>query len=368
MIELADNQNEAKIKVIGVGGGGCNALDRMISSGLRGVEFIAANTDAQALQRGKAKKTILLGTGLGAGGNPDVGRKTALESQDEIANELTGTDMVFVTAGMGGGTGTGGAPIIAKIARELGVLTVSVVTKPFHFEGKKRMLQAEQGIRELKEVVDTVIIVPNQRLLAMAEKNTAFFQGTFKMADEVLLHAVQGISEVITKPGLINVDFADVRTVMSERGPVLMGIGVGKGDFAAKDAVNSAICSSLLEDSAARIEGAKGVLFNVSGGTSLTLHQIHEAASIVRDTVHEDANIIFGAIYDEQLVDEVRITIIATGLDKEAAAKKDDHVINFDVSECKRRAEAIGASGKRSFKIRQDEDRDVPAFIRYQAD
>ncbi len=368
MIELANDKNGAKIKVVGVGGGGCNAVDRMITAGLRGVEFITVNTDAQALQRSQAKRTILLGAGLGAGGNPIVGKKTALDSHDEISKELTGADMVFITAGMGGGTGTGGAPVIAGIAKEMGILTVSVVTKPFHFEGKKRMLQAEQGIRELREVVDTVIIVPNQRLLALAEKDTAFFQGTFKMADDVLLHAVQGIAEVITMPGLINVDFADVRTVMCERGTVLMGIGVGRGEFGANDAVHNAMCSPLLEDTSASLEGASGVLLNVTGGYDLTLHQINEAASIVCNAVHEDANIIFGAVQDERMVDEVRITLIATGLGKEVVEKKEDPFIPYELEGYNKRTVANQRKRQKPFNLKDNEDRDIPAFIRYQAD
>ncbi|MBI5789520.1 MAG: cell division protein FtsZ [Candidatus Schekmanbacteria bacterium] len=375
MIALAEKVKEAaKIKVIGVGGGGCNAVDRMISSNVRGVEFITVNTDSQALERSLAKRKILLGEGLGAGGNPDVGRKSAQEAYQELSKELAGADMVFVTAGMGGGTGTGGAPVISKIARESGALTVALVTKPFIFEGKKRMLQAEEGLRELRNVVDTVIIVPNQRLLAVAEKQTAFFKGIFKMTDDVLLHAVQGISEIITVPGLINVDFADVRAVMCERGPILMGTGMGKGDSAAKEAVNNAICNPLLEDTVAKIEGAKGVLLNMTGGSNLTLPQVSEAASVVSELVHDDANIFFGAVFDSRMTDEVRVTIIATGLGQEhIAKKKEGGLIHLDTLEARIKSakpavQPVPDNNRRSNRFDEQQDRDIPAFMRYQPD
>jgi len=311
----------ASIKVIGVGGGGGNALNTMIESGLGGVEFIAANTDAQALGHNKAAVKVQLGAeitrGLGCGANPDRGRASALEARDRLRELLEGSDMVFVTAGMGGGTGTGAAPIVAEVAREVGALTVGVVTKPFPFEGRIRMKHAGHGIDELHSVVDTLITIPNQRLLALAGKGTAV-RDAFSIADQVLLNAVRGISDLITIHGLINLDFADVRTVMNEAGVALMGTGIGFGDTRAIDAATAAISSPLLEDLS--IEGARGVLINITGGSEMTLFEVNEASSLVHEAAHEDANIIVGAVIDETLgEDELRVTVIATGLDSEQA-------------------------------------------------
>ena len=313
------SHQRASIKVIGVGGGGGNALNTMIDSGLSGVEFIAANTDAQALAHNKAAIKVQLGAeitrGLGCGANPDRGRAAALEARDRLRELLEGSDMVFVTAGMGGGTGTGAAPIVAEVAREVGALTVGVVTKPFPFEGRVRMKHAGHGIDELHGVVDTLITIPNQRLLALAGKGTAV-RDAFSIADQVLLNAVRGISDLITIHGLINLDFADVRTVMNEAGVALMGTGIGKGDTRAIDAASAAISSPLLEDLS--IEGARGVLINITGGSEMTLFEVNEASSLVHEAAHEDANIIVGAVIDETLGDdELRVTVIATGLDSQ---------------------------------------------------
>lgn len=317
------SHQRASIKVIGVGGGGGNALNTMIVSGLSGVEFIAANTDAQALAHNKASVKVQLGAeitrGLGCGANPDRGRAAALEARDRLRELLEGSDMVFVTAGMGGGTGTGAAPIVAEVAREVGALTVGVVTKPFPFEGRVRMKHAGHGVDELHGVVDTLITIPNQRLLALAGKGTAV-RDAFSIADQVLLNAVRGISDLITIHGLINLDFADVRTVMNEAGVALMGTGIGKGDTRAIDAAGAAISSPLLEDLS--IEGARGVLINITGGSEMTLFEVNEASSLVHEAAHEDANIIVGAVIDESLgEDEIRVTVIATGLDTQDARR-----------------------------------------------
>jgi cell division protein FtsZ len=304
----------ARIKVVGVGGGGGNAVNTMIAAGLQGVDFVTANTDAQALKANLAAVKLQLGTqftkGLGAGGNPDVGRKAATEDLERIREHLTGADMVFVTAGMGGGTGTGGAPVVARVARELGALTVGVVTKPFHFEGKKRGRQAEEGMRELKANVDTLIAIPNQRLLAVAGRNMSILE-TFKKADDVLLQAVRGISDLITVHGLINLDFNDVRTIMSEMGMALMGAATASGEDRAVEAAQKAISSPLLED--VSIQGARGVLINITGGPDLTIHEVNEAATLIQEEADDEANIIFGAVIDESLNDQIRITVIATG-------------------------------------------------------
>ncbi|NLB87736.1 MAG: cell division protein FtsZ [Syntrophomonadaceae bacterium] len=308
-------QQFANIKVIGVGGGGNNAINRMIEAGLKGVEFIAVNTDAQALYLSKADKKIQTGEkltkGLGAGADPEIGKKAAEENADDIKKALNGADMVFVTAGMGGGTGTGGAPVIARIAKELGALTVGVVTKPFTFEGRKRTSQAERGIQALREEVDSLITIPNDRLLQVVDKNTAF-NDAFKIADDILRQGVQGISDLIAVPGVINCDFADVQTVMKNTGSALMGIGRASGENRAAEAARLAISSPLLETS---IEGAKGVLFNISGGNDLTLFEINEAAEIIHQAADVEATIIFGANIDESMNDEVRVTVIATGFD-----------------------------------------------------
>lgn len=303
----------ACIKVIGVGGGGNNAVNRMIAAGLRGVEFISVNTDSQALSSALAPTKLQIGNkltkGLGAGADPDIGLKAAEESREEIANALRGADMVFVTAGMGGGTGTGAAPVVAEIAKELGALTVGVVTKPFTFEGKKRQDKAERGTTNLKGKVDTLITIPNDRLLQVVDKKTSLVDA-FRTADDVLRQGVQGISDLIAVPGLINLDFADVRTIMSNTGSALMGIGVGKGENRAAEAARAAISSPLLETS---IEGAKGVLLNITGGADLGLMEVNEAAEIISQAADPEANIIFGAVVDESIEDEVWVTVIATG-------------------------------------------------------
>ncbi|MFT9847959.1 cell division protein FtsZ [Aneurinibacillus sp. REN35] len=306
----------AQIKVIGVGGGGSNAVNRMIEGGIQGVEFIAVNTDYQALNLSKAQHKLQIGAkltrGLGAGANPDVGKKAAEESREHIEQALRGADLVFVTAGMGGGTGTGAAPVIAEIAKEIGALTVGVVTRPFTFEGRKRQLQAEQGICALKEKVDTLIVIPNDRLLEIVDKNTPMLEA-FREADNVLRQGVQGISDLIAVPGLINLDFADVKTIMTERGSALMGIGIATGESRAAEAAKKAICSPLLETS---IDGARGVLMNITGGTNLSLYEVNEAADIVASASDEEVNMIFGAVINENLKDEIVVTVIATGFEE----------------------------------------------------
>jgi cell division protein FtsZ len=317
-----DDVSHAKILVIGVGGGGGNAVNTMISGNLDGVEFVAANTDLQALEANMASHKIALGNsltkGLGAGANPEVGRRSAEESIQQIADCISGADMVFVTAGMGGGTGTGAAPVIAQVARDCGALTVGVVTKPFGFEGKKRLRQADEGISRLERAVDTLIVIPNNRLLALVGNNTSMIEA-FRKADAVLLNAVQGISDLMTVPGLINVDFADVRTIMCNMGRALMGSGASSGKRRAIEAAEMAISSPLLED--VSIEGATGILINVTGGPDLGLHEVNEAASLIQKAAHEDANIIFGSVIDPNITDEVRITVIATGVDKNREAR-----------------------------------------------
>ena len=309
------DQLDATIKVIGVGGGGGNAINNMIQAQLEGVEFIVANTDAQALARSLAPTRIQIGEnvtrGLGAGAKPDVGMRAAEESQERIAESLTGADMVFITAGMGGGTGTGAAPIIAKVAKDMGILTVAVVTKPFNFEGKRRYRFAEEGLDELRKYVDTVITIPNQKLLSVVGKNTSILDA-FRKADDVLHQAVRGITDLITVPGLINVDFADVRTVMDEMGQAMMGAAEASGDTRALDAATHAISSPLLDD--VSIHGARGVLINITGGYDLTLQEVDEAATVVRDMAHDDAIIVFGAVLEEAMEDTVRVTVVATGI------------------------------------------------------
>ncbi|SEN08691.1 cell division protein FtsZ [Lihuaxuella thermophila] len=319
--DLDDIEQIAQIKVIGVGGGGSNAVNRMIEAGVQGVEFIAVNTDAQALNRSKAPIRLQIGEkltrGLGAGAKPEIGKKAAEESREQIENVLKGADMVFVTAGMGGGTGTGAAPEIAAIARDLGALTVGVVTRPFTFEGRKRATQAEQGVAALKENVDTLIVIPNDRLLEIVDKNTPMLEA-FREADNVLRQGVQGISDLIAVPGLINLDFADVRTIMTERGSALMGIGTATGESRAAEAAKKAICSPLLETS---INGARGVLMNITGGTNLSLYEVHEAADIVASASDPEVNMIFGAVINEDLKDEILVTVIATGFDHKQQEK-----------------------------------------------
>jgi cell division protein FtsZ len=311
-----DEELPAKIKVIGVGGGGGNAVNRMIQAGIAGVEFLVANTDLQAMKQSHAVTKIQIGAkltkGLGAGANPEIGKQAALEDTEKLIEALQGADMVFITTGMGGGTGTGAAPVIATLAAELGALTVAIVTKPFDFEGKTRRLQADQGIRQLRDTVDTLITIPNQRLLNFVERATSLAD-SFRIADDILRQAVQGISDLITVPGEINLDFADVKTIMHGMGMALMGTGVSSGEHRAVEAAQRAISSPLLEE--ASIEGAKGVLINITGGNDMTLFEVNEAASIIQEAADEEANIIFGAVIDPRLKDEIKVTVIATGFD-----------------------------------------------------
>jgi cell division protein FtsZ len=322
-------RNDARIKVIGVGGGGNNAVNRMIDSGMEHIEFIVANTDLQALRMSRAATKIQLGVkltnGLGAGANPEIGRKGALEDSDKIIEVLEGADMVFVTAGLGGGTGTGAAPIIASLASEMGALTVAVVTKPFAFEGKRRMQQAERGIAELMESVDTTIVIPNEKLLAVAE-NAGFFE-SFRIADDILRQGVQGISDIITIPGIINRDFADVKAIMAGMGYAVMGTATASGEHRTVDAAQRAIASPLLE--AGAIDGARGILINITGSNSLKLAEVQQACTIIQGAAHEDANIIFGAVLDEKMKDAVKITVIATGF-KESAVRRLRQAENYD--------------------------------------
>lgn len=356
-----DVDQVAQIKVIGVGGGGSNAVNRMIQSSVQGVEFIAVNTDSQALNSSLAESRLQIGDkltrGLGAGANPDVGKKAAEESREIIENALKGADMVFVTAGMGGGTGTGAAPIIAEIARDVGALTVGVVTRPFTFEGRRRSQQAENGINALKEKVDTLIVIPNDRLLEIVDKNTPMLEA-FREADNVLRQGVQGISDLIAVPGLINLDFADVKTIMTERGSALMGIGTSTGENRAAEAAKKAICSPLLETS---IDGARGVLMNITGGTNLSLYEVNEAADIVASSSDQEVNMIFGAVINEELEDEINVTVIATGFEHQEQAQARPGKPQF----------------KRNIKAKEDEDKlkirplhksddnlDIPTFLR----
>jgi len=306
----------ARIKVVGVGGGGCNAVNRMIEEGMQGIEFVTVNTDAQALLTSKASKKVRIGDkstrGLGAGGNPEMGRKAAEESTEELYDVLKGSDMVFVTAGMGGGTGTGAAPIVAQISKEIGALTIGVVTRPFAFEGSIRQQSAEQGAAQLKEHADTLIVIPNDRLLQIVDKH-ASLQDAFRIADDVLRQGIQGISELITIPGLINLDFADVRAIMSEGGAALMAVGQASGEDRARVAAEQAISSQLLD---VTINGARGILFNVTGGPSLTLFEVNQAAAIIKETAHPDVNLIFGAVISPEMGDNLRITVIATGFER----------------------------------------------------
>ncbi len=349
MIEFdIEMEQFASIKVVGIGGGGSNAVNRMISSGLQGVDFCAVNTDAQALYLANAPTKLQIGEqltkGLGAGANPEIGRKAAEESRDAIEAMLKGADMVFVTAGMGGGTGTGAAAVIAEVAHKMGALTVGVVTKPFAFEGRKRMQQSDEGISVLKEKVDTLITIPNDRLLQIVEKKTPILEA-FRVADDVLRQGVQGISDLIAVPGLINLDFADVRTIMSETGPALMGVGQGSGENRTVEAAKAAISSPLLETS---IEGARGVLINVTGGSDLGLYEVNEAAEIISNFADPDANIIFGAVIDENCQDQVRVTVIATGF-RAVQQEKKSHLA------------AVGSSA-----YARGENLDSPAWSRWQ--
>jgi cell division protein FtsZ len=375
VFELEEKREAAKIKVVGLGGGGSNAVNRMIGAEYTGVEFIVANTDLQALRASPAPVKIQLGArltaGLGAGSNPEIGRNAAIEDRERIQSLLEGADMVFVTAGLGGGTGTGSAPVVAQAAKELGILTVAVVTKPFAFEGRKRAQQAEAGLAELRGVVDTLITIPNQRLLAVVDRGTPLLEA-FKVADTVLLQAVQGISDLILVPGLINLDFADVRTIMSGMGMALMGAGVGRGEHRAIDAAQKAVASPLLDDTS--IEGAKGILMNFTGGPDLSIHEVEEAARVVQEAAHDDANIIFGAVIDPSLGDEVRITVIATGFtEKKEMALPSSKVVDMlkgprtpspAPKDWRRRLADVRADADAPM----DDDLDVPAFLRRQAD
>jgi cell division protein FtsZ len=328
-MSFSEELQPAKIKVIGVGGGGCNAVNRMIRAKVEGVEFITANTDLQALKLSQAPVKLQLGAkltkGLGAGANPEVGRKAALEDTEKIIEALEGSDMIFITSGLGGGTGSGAAPVVASLASELGALSVAVVTKPFAFEGKRRMLQAEQALQELIGAVDTVIVIPNERLMETVERGTSFFDA-FRIADDILRQAVQGISDIITVPGIINRDFADVKAIMSGQGYAVMGTAVATGTNRAVDAANRAIASPLLEDNS--IQGAQGILINISGSSSLTLHEVHEASSVIQKAAHENANIIFGAVQDDAMKDTIKITVIAAGF-KDANKKNTNHRASF---------------------------------------
>lgn len=334
----------ARIKVIGVGGGGCNAVNRMIDEGLSGIEFVTVNTDAQALLLSKAPTRVRIGDkvtrGLGAGGNPETGRKAAEESAEELYEVLKGSDMVFVTAGLGGGTGTGAAPIVAQVAKEVGALTIGVVTRPFTFEGARRSTSAEAGIAKLKEHADTLIVIPNDRLLQIVDKR-ASLQDAFRAADDVLRQGIQGISELITIPGLINLDFADVRTIMSEGGAALMAVGKASGEDRARLAAEMAISSQLLDIT---IDGARGILFNVTGGPDLTLFEVNQAAAIIKETAHPDVNLIFGSVIDPSMDDEIRITVIATGFDRAGGTRS---VTTGSASQTKIDAQSAGLRGQR---------------------
>ncbi len=377
VFELEETRDNAKIKVIGLGGGGSNAINRMMEARFTGVEFIVANTDSQALRASPAPHKIQLGArltqGLGAGADPEVGKNAALEDREQIKKLLEGADMVFVTAGLGGGTGTGSAPIVAATAKEMGILTVAVVTKPFAFEGRRRSQQADAGLAELRGVVDTLITIPNQRLLAVVDRGTPLIEA-FKVADTVLLQAVQGISDLILVPGLINLDFADVRTIMAGMGMALMGAGVGKGEHRALDAAQKAVASPLLDETS--IDGARAILINFTGGSDLSLHEVEEAARIVQEAAHEEAHIIFGAVIDPSLQDEVRITVIATGFsERKESSQPPGKVVDLPrparpgvptTKDWRRRVPAdIRAEGDGE---PTEEDLDVPAFLRRQAD
>jgi len=388
--DFAEDDNVvAKIKVIGVGGAGGNAINRMIEDNLTGVEFIAINTDKQALDNNKAPMRIQIGKnltkGLGAGGNPEMGRKGIEENKDAVIEAISSTDMVFITCGMGGGTGTGAAPVVAEIAKDLGALTVGVVTKPFMFEGKKRQERAAQGIQMLKENVDTLIVVPNQKLISLVPKHTPLEQA-FRVADEILLHATKGISDVINVPGLINLDFADVRTIMNQMGDAIMGSSVASGENRAKDAAEQAISSPLIDD--VSISGAKGVLVNITGGSDLSLNDINEATTVIYNAAGAEANIIFGAVIDNSMKEEVRVTVVATGFHKSSSGngfnfgagseKKDSGFLDSDgdIPLIKKYSEdpivkAMGGSSfgnDGGFSFVSKEDLGIPTFIRRKLD
>jgi len=386
MIEFDENKNMgAKVKIIGIGGGGNNALNTMISYQLSGVEFVAANTDAQALGANMAPVKLQLGSnltkGLGAGANPEVGRKAALEDVEKIREALKGADMVFITAGLGGGTGTGGAPVIAEAAREIGALTVAIVTKPFHFEGKKRMKQAEEGLANLRMTADALITIPNQRLLSVSGKNMTLIEA-FKKADEILYHAAKGISDIIVGHGIINLDFADVRTIMAETGMALMGTGTSAGENRSVEAAQKAISSPLLEDIS--IEGARGLLINITGGENMTLNEINEATTLVQKEAHEEANIIWGTVIDPAMKEEVRVTVIATGFGKveEKTASRFKKVAPISISvrenrdipafmrrvKVSERFDEVKLVEPSDFSVEDEERFDIPTFLRKQAD
>ena len=379
-----ESYSNAKIKVIGIGGAGGNAVNRMISSNLKGVDFVAVNTDKQALSINKASTKIQIGEnltkGLGAGGNPEIGRQASEESREKLMNVIEGSDMVFITAGMGGGTGTGGAPVIAEMAREASALTVGIITKPFEFEGSGRQKNASKGIEELKDNVDTLIVVPNQKLLTIAEKSMPFIEA-FKMADDVLLQATKGISDIINVPGIVNVDFMDVRTIMSEMGDAIMGTGSATGENRGREAAEQAINSPLLEN--VSINGSQGVLINITGGTNMTLYDIGEASSLIQEEAGENANIIFGAVVDESLKDEIRVTVIATGFNQSSARKfretETESIVEFEDSVnidklIREAAEEYDGEKKPHFimdgKVQNvnKSDLDTPTFLRRQAD
>ncbi|ENH98326.1 cell division protein FtsZ [Gracilibacillus halophilus YIM-C55.5] len=365
-----DMDQLATIKVIGVGGGGSNAVNRMIEHGVQGVEFIAVNTDAQALNLSKAEVKMQIGTkltrGLGAGANPEVGRKAAEESKEQLEEILKGSDMVFVTAGMGGGTGTGAAPVIAQVAKELGALTVGVVTRPFTFEGRKRATQAVSGIDGLKQSVDTLIVIPNDRLLEIIDKNTPMLEA-FREADNVLRQGVQGISDLIATPGLINVDFADVKTIMADKGSALMGIGVATGESRAGEAAKKAISSPLLETS---IDGAHGVLMNITGGTNLSLYEVQEAADIVTSAADQEVNVIFGSVINDELKDEIVVTVIATGFDEtqlkqQSSSSRPKAMPQQQNNQRERKQESPNQEPTINQRPKQEEDTlDIPTFLR----
>jgi cell division protein FtsZ len=378
MFEIEEVRGQkARIKVVGVGGAGGNAVNNMIASNLHGVEFVAVNTDLQVLETSLAPRKIQIGKeltrGLGAGSNPEIGRQAALEDKTAVMDSLDGCDMVFITGGMGGGTGTGAAPVIAGIARELGVLTVGVVTRPFFYEGKKRLLNADEGIKELTKNVDTIIVIPNDRISLVVEKGTPMLK-SFSIANDVLRQAVQGISDIILVPGLINVDFADVKTIMENMGRAVMGTGTGKGEGGAFEAAKKAISNPLLEDSS--VEGAKGILINITGGLELSLSEMQEATALIYDSAHEDVNVIFGAVIDPDINDEVRVTVIATGFDERREKAELPQIrkwapvkepINFKGSErilAKSLSAGVETSAYKEDVCNYEEAIDLPAFLR----
>ncbi|WP_430463039.1 cell division protein FtsZ [Thalassolituus sp. LLYu03] len=385
MFELADDlQQSAIIKVVGVGGGGGNAVQHMVENNIEGVDFICANTDSQALRNVTSRSIIQLGTGLtkglGAGANPEVGRQAAIEDRERIAETLKGADMVFITAGMGGGTGTGGAPVVAEVAKEMGILTVAVVTKPFPFEGKKRMTIADQGLKQLAEHVDSLITIPNEKLLTVLGKNTSLLDA-FKAANNVLQGAVQGIADLITRPGMINVDFADVRTVMSEMGQAMMGTGVATGENRAREAAERAIGSPLLED--VDLQGARGILVNVTAGFDLSLGEFSEVGAVIEEFASENATVVVGTVIDPELSDELRVTVVATGLGRREVAeepkptkvvdntvRKSDGTPDYNQLDRPTVTRQAGSAAKQlDVAARPDMDYlDIPAFLRRQAD